>query len=341
MRIVVVTKNYGTNVTGATVATHTLTHLWAKDSGVSGIVILAQHIFNHIDDDKIKVVQYRTRYNLPRYIKEYNDSDTIFYSDDHYGGFLADARVKYVHTYHGNWPDARWLNLEYFLKSFYFIPKYAKTIKSAAKVVNVSNYMKKFTDKYNKNSVTIRNGVDNSKIEVIHKSKKFMPNKCLMLGNVDARKYGMLPSLIDELRKANIAINIDIYGRIVEKKIAQKLQGYKEVNLHGFVSFSEIDLSQYAFLLSTSTRENLPISIVEILKSKLPVLAFAVGGIPEVIDNTSGRLLDAKEMKNNIEIIRKIIEQRYQFTFDNSVLDEFDWNKSSQKYLRLFRELVI
>lgn len=41
--------------------------------------------------------------------------------------------------------------------------------------------------------------------------------------------------------------NAEGLGRIVEKKVAKKLQGYKEVALHGFVPFSKIDLSQYAF----------------------------------------------------------------------------------------------
>lgn len=137
------------------------------------------------------------------------------------------------------------------------------------------------------------------------------------------------------------ANQIDVYGRIVEKKVAEKLQDYKEVTLHGFVPFSEIDLSQYAFLLSTSTRENLPISIVEILKFKLSVLAFSVGGIPEVIDDTSGRLLDTKDMKKNVGIIRQVIEQRGEFTFDNIILDKFDWNLSSEKYLNIFKTLIL
>jgi glycosyltransferase involved in cell wall biosynthesis len=301
---------------------------------------LAQHLFTFEEHPKIHIIQYTSRFKIPALIRQYKAADTIFYSDDHYGGFLADAGVQYVHTYHGNWPDARWLNIEYFLKSFYFIPKYAKTIKFAAKVVNVSNYMKKFTDRYNQNSITIRNGVDNSKIEIIHKNKNSIPNKCLMLGNVDSRKYGMLPKLIDALIEANIAINIDVYGRIVNKKIVRKLKKYKEVTLHGFVPFSEIDLSQYAFLLSTSTKENLPISIVEILKSNLPVVAFDVGGISEVIDNTSGRLLDIKNMEKSIEIIRLMLNNEISFTFNNFVLNDFDWNISARKYLKIFETVL-
>uniref|UniRef100_UPI0025DE050C hypothetical protein n=1 Tax=Acidaminococcus timonensis TaxID=1871002 RepID=UPI0025DE050C len=128
MRIVVLTKNYGKNVTGATLATHTFLHYWANSPAVSDIIVLAQHLYDYEDHPNIHVMQYSNRYEIPHLIKTYDDNHTVFYSDDHYGGFLADARVKYVHTYHGNWPDARWLNLEYFFKSFYFIPKYAKTI---------------------------------------------------------------------------------------------------------------------------------------------------------------------------------------------------------------------
>lgn len=341
MKILVLTKNYGKNVTGATLATHTFIHLWAKTAEVEKIIVLAQHLHEFDEDPKIHIVQYSSRGKIPSLLAQYVDKDTICYSDDHYGTFLADAGVKYVHTYHGNWPDARWLNLEYFLKSFYFIPKYAKTIRAASKVVNVSNYMKKFTDKYNKNSVTIRNGVDNSRIAVVHKNSNKTSHKCLMLGNVDSRKYGLLPALVEEMQKEHLELSIDVYGRIVDKKLAAKLEQYKEVNLHGFVPFSKIDLSQYDFLLSTSTRENLPISIVEILKSKLPVLAIPAGGIPEVIDKNSGRLLKNNDMKKNIEIIQEVINGSIQFTFTNNTLDEFDWRKSANKYIKIFQEIIL
>lgn len=340
MRIVVLTKNYGKNVTGATLATHTFIHFWSKSSEVTEIIVLAQHLFEFDADSKIHIVQYFSRFKIPALLHQYDNKSTIFYSDDHYGGFLADAGVKYIHTYHGNWPDARWLNVEYFLKSFYFIPKYAKTLKSASKVVNVSNYMKKFTDRYNKNSVTIRNGIDLSKITVIQKKENEKSHKCLMIGNVDLRKYGLLPTLVGEIQKNQLDLDIDIYGRIIDKKLVNKLKRYKKIKLYGFVPFSEIDLSQYDFLLSTSTRENLPISIVEILKSKLPVLAIATGGIPEVIDQSSGRLLDVNNMKKNIEIIQQVIDGDVQFAFDNKTLDEFDWKKSSDKYLNIFKNLV-
>lgn len=340
MKILVLTKNYGKNVTGATLATHTFIHLWAKTAEVEKIIVLAQHLHEFDEDPKIHIVQYSSRGKIPSLLAQYVAKDTICYSDDHYGTFLADAGVKYVHTYHGNWPDARWLNLEYFLKSFYFIPKYAKTIRAASKVVNVSNYMKKFTDKYNKNSVTIRNGVDNSKIAVVHKNSNKTSHKCLMLGNVDSRKYGLLPALVEEMQKEHLELSIDVYGRIVDKKLAAKLEQYKEVNLHGFVPFSKIDLSQYNFLLSTSTRENLPISIVEILKSKLPVLAIPAGGIPEVIEEDSGRLLDINNMKKDVKIIRQVFDENIKFTFKNIVLDEFDWEMSAKKYLKIFRLIL-
>lgn len=339
MRIVVVTKNYGTNVTGATVATHTLIHLWAKEQEVSGIIVLAQHLFNHVEDKKIRIIQYSNRYNLPQLIKKYERADTVFYSDDHYGGFLADAHVKYVHTYHGNWPDARWLNLEFFLKSFYFISKYAKTIRHASKVVNVSNYMRKFTDRYNKNSVIIRNGVDQKKISVIQ-HRDVNSHKCLMLGNVDYRKYGLLPHLLDAMRKDKIDIQIDIYGRIANKKIFNILSKYEEVIVHGFVPFANIDLAQYSFLLSTSSKENLPISIVEILKSNLPVLAFDVGGISEVIDNTSGRLLDIRDIGKSSRIISQVLNNEIPFTFNNNALKDFDWNISAEKYIDVFKNVL-
>lgn len=341
MRIVLLTKNYGKNVTGATLATHTFIHFWALNSKVNEIIVLAQHVFDHDEAEKIHVVHYHFQRDISSLITHYNTADTIFYSDDHYGSFLADARVTYIHTYHGNWPDARWISIEYFFKSFYFIHEYSKAIKHASVVVNVSEYMKRFTDIYNKKSVLIHNGIDESKIAHLPaKRENRKQPKCLMLGNIDARKYGLLPKLLDKIEKNCLNIHIDIYGRIVNERLARKLQSYKSVSVLGFVPFSSIDISSYSFLLSMSTKENLPISIVEILKSHLPVLAIPAGGIPEVINENCGILLDPGDMKKNLMSIRAVLNGDVNFSFNNKILDDFSWEKSSLEYMRIFESCM-
>jgi glycosyltransferase involved in cell wall biosynthesis len=339
MKIVVLTKNYGKDVTGATLATHTFIHLWAKTKTITEIIVLAQHLFHFDEDEKIHIIQYDSRFKISGLIRKYASEDTIFYSDDHYGYFLADASVKYVHTYHGNWPDARYLNLEYFLKSFYFIFRYSETIKHAAQVINVSDYMEKFTKRYNSNSITIRNGVNILKRTEQHSKELVRDFKCLMLGNIDARKYGKLPALINEMHRIKMKIDIDIYGRIIDRRLERVLRTYKEIHLKGFISSLEIDFSQYLFLLSTSTRENLPISIVEIMKIKIPVVAFRVGGIPEVVNENCGQLFDTSDIENMACFIKRVLNHDIVFDFNNKVLEEFDWKKSSKKYLDIFYDL--
>lgn len=117
---------------------------------------------------------------------------------------------RYFHTYHGNWPDAAKISLEFWLKSFYFRPLYYLTLKNAAYVINVSYYMKKFTDTINKKSTVIRNGMD---FKVVDHEVQKSSDTCLMVGNIDQRKYKYCIALAKILQARKSSIKIDIYGK--------------------------------------------------------------------------------------------------------------------------------
>lgn len=57
------------------------------------------------------------------------------------------------------------------------------------------------------------------------------------------------------------------------------------VTLAGFQSNSAVLLRNHRAYVHTASIENLPISLLEAMASNLPILAGAVGGIPEIFDN--------------------------------------------------------
>ena len=116
----VLTKKWGRNYTGATLATQYFVDRWT--SQFDRIAVFTLEIGNY-DNTKqnISVLKCKNEQELLLALKEENrcDSSTVGYSDDHLGYLLKKANIPYIHTYHGNWPDARWVNADFFIKSFY------------------------------------------------------------------------------------------------------------------------------------------------------------------------------------------------------------------------------
>lgn len=334
MRIVILTKYFGKNYTGATVATHTLIHKWLEFNKVESVIVITKNILEYDHHEKLHLIEYDKRH-LKDLIEYYKSDHTIFYSDDHLG-YLFGKRIKYIHTYHGNWPDARKLNIEYFLKSFYFIPCYKKTIKRAGMVVNVSKYMESFTKKINNKSCIIRNGAGNCKITSLSEKDK-KNNNCIMIGNIDKRKYGKLIDLLNKLNKMGRNIQIDIFGNISDLKLAEKLKTFNNVKINGFVEFKKIPIENYKLMIFTSTIENLPISIVEVLKKGIPVISFKIGGIPEVINPCCGQTFEISDISKMAQAIRDSCDGKIKYSMVNEELKQFDWDVAAKQYIKLFK----
>ena len=333
INIVILTKNFGYNFTGATVATHTLIQKWSGYDEVESIIVLALNVGNYDHVNKLHVVKLKNNGQLRKRAFQLKGKGTIYYSDDHIGYLMKG--LPYIHTYHGNWPDAKYISPEMYLKSFYFINRYEETIHNAAVVVNVSQYMKTFTDRFNRRSVVIRNGVaENRKIE----TKATRGNKVLMIGTLEPRKYGRLPELLKVLPES---VHIDSYGNIEDKKLAEELRHYPNFSARGFVNFQEIQLEQYGCFLSLSVMENMPISLVEVLRMGIPVVAYSVGGIPEIVNNDCGVLCSKDTDIREISFaLQEIVTGKRTFTMNNRELRKFDWNIAAEKYMNVFQRVL-
>ena len=109
MNIVILTKYFGYNYTGATVATHTLIQKWNRCETVVGITVLTLNVGEYNPTSKLHVIKMNDNRQLRGKAFKLKDHHTIFYSDDHLGYMLRG--LPYIHTYHGNWPDARFIRI--------------------------------------------------------------------------------------------------------------------------------------------------------------------------------------------------------------------------------------
>lgn len=331
-RLVILTKNYGYNFTGATMATQQFVKCWSQN--FEEVVVYTLHEGERFEQDNIFVNTFSQIPFLFTALRsaEKEKYDTIYYSDDHFGFLLALLGKKYFHTYHGNWPDAAKISLKFWLKSFYFRPLYYLTLKNAVYIINVSYYMKKFTDTINKNSTVIRNGMD---FKLDNHQERKHPNTCLMVGNVDQRKYKYCVALARILQAKKSSIKIDIYGKILDHNVADELGKFENVRLMGMVR--NIPYQSYDVFLNLSIIENLSISVCEAIANHVPVICFDVGGLGEVVKNgLTGYVVPNKNMNQLYDAIVKTL--RHPIHVDDSVLSDFKWDCSADKYVKLFEE---
>lgn len=337
MKIVILTKKWGRNFSGATLATQYLVKCWIKESIDIEVYTLCcgetsenSSIEIHICKNNLELLTKLKTSDLK------NTSDTIGYSDDHLGYIFSYVGIPYIHTYHGNWPDAKRVSFEMWLKSFYFIPKYKKTITNAKIVVNVSEYMRIFTDKYNKNCCIIRNGIElkNTGILNTHYYKKY-----LMVGNIDQRKYSLLIPVLNILKAIDSDIKIDIYGKVLDRNLYKKLEKYPNVKMLGEVK--DIPYKNYLGLINTSKIENLPISACEAIKFGIPVFCFKVGGLPEiVITGETGYLFDCFDADTMAFALHNYPKGE-KISKSKKLYSEFEWEYASAMYMELFKLLLI
>ncbi len=133
------------------------------------------------------------------------------------------------------------------------------------------------------------------------------------------------------------------------EKINSKIHEFKLENnfkLLGFVSDAFLSLYYNAsdvFVLPSKSGEGLPLVILEAMACGLPVIATNVGGAPEVVDESCGRIVPTD---NALFIAEAVLE------FSNSdpsaksrrirelVEERYDWNKNVKRLIEIYEGFI-
>lgn len=161
-------------------------------------------------------------------------------------------------------------------------------------------------------------------MNLIKQSKKL---KCLWVGRLDWQKNY---PLLFEIASISDFAEFDVYGNPVMGSMPQfpELENLKYNG--GFTSLDDIpNLHEYDCLVFTTRYEGLPNVLLEIGDLGIPIIAPAIGGIPELINSETGfllssapsaddyreALLDIREhpekAKSRAEKLRKLITERH------------------------------
>ncbi len=157
---------------------------------------------------------------------------------------------------------------------------------------------------------------------------------------IDAVK--ILSKKIDKLRLVIIGEGDNrarLYKRIVDNNIESSvlLTGYKK---HASDYFAYFDV----FVISSLT-EGLPITLLEAMNSKTPIVATRVGGIPGVLKKSGGILVNPKSAEELADAIEQVLsnnacaKQMIEFSYKEFIIN-YSSMKMAKKYFNLYKQLI-
>jgi len=136
----------------------------------------------------------------------------------------------------------------------------------------------------------------------------------ITIGTLEPRKnQQFLLQVLAEAKVRGKAYSLTIVGTGEDEKnlraLAESLGIEKQVMFTGFIPNASRLLSRFRVYAHASRMENLSISIVEAMAAGLPILAFPVGGIPELItEGVTGYFMDAEDAGSSADSLIRILE---------------------------------
>ncbi len=140
------------------------------------------------------------------------------------------------------------------------------------------------------------------------------PLKVLWAGRIDKQKRpDILMKVATAVKSAGLPIEFHMYGNQVLDKddTIEKIKAHSNITYHGGFTkgLGEIDISKYDLYLTTTQYEGLPNILFEVIAGGLPVMAPAVGGIPEIIQKgKTGYLVSAfEDVKEYVSLLKEYL----------------------------------
>lgn len=228
--------------------------------------------------------------------------------------------------------------------------KYVRFIfKKCSKVLALSEEWKEILSQIvNKEKIEV---LDNSIIVKEDKNKKdYSAKKILFLGRVGKRKgvYDILQvahKIISKYPDVKFIIAGD--GEVDKvKKICIDKEINKNIEIIGWVSGDDKVklLNEATVYLLPSYNEGMPISILEAMAYKLPIISTNIGGIPQLISNNSeGFIFEPGDLEKLEEVLDKILEdrdlrERLGNNSFNKVNSKFNMEKNILKLCEIYKE---
>lgn len=193
------------------------------------------------------------------------------------------------------------------------------------------------------NAITIYNGVDFDKFTPAPKTRT-AKIKLLFIGNlIKTKGVFELLDAASQLQREDFQFELNILGKGPEiqnlSSLIEERNLKEQVKLIGSVAHSELNgwLKNTDALVLPSYREGVPNVIMESLATGTPVIATAVGGIPEVvIEGVNGVLLENYHSETIKIAIENFAKSNWNSGKISDSVSSFTWQATSKGFLETF-----
>ncbi|MFZ2322421.1 MAG: glycosyltransferase family 4 protein [Ignavibacteriaceae bacterium] len=231
-------------------------------------------------------------------------------------------------------------------------------------IIACSNWLAQETSKSRllsgKNIITIPNPIDTDLFKPINKIKAkeylelSLTKKFVLIGamNLKDERKGFR-YLIDSLNiirnlkiKNKLELELIVFGKLDESTL-NKIP-FKVHQLGKLKNENEIVMAYNAadVYVAPSLEDNLPNTVMEAMACGVPVVAYNVGGIPDMINNGDNGILaelkSAEELAKGIYLILSdaVLHKRFGISAREKVLNNFNQKLVAEKYLEVYKSIL-
>jgi len=262
----------------------------------------------------------------------------------------AKLKEKYkkplVVTVHEN---REWLLEEYISKN----QKIYYSWKSPDALIRVNKIDVSILKEFNKNVFSVPNGFDNSKFRYLDKTicrkKLNLPQDKKILLTVSAlieRKGHIysIEAMKEVIKKRRDALYIIGGSGPLKEKLQKKINDLnlqKYVKLIGFIPDENLPLwmNSCDIFIFPSLSEGNPTVMFECLGCGIPFIGTKVGGIPEIINDSVGILVEPKNPKDLIENILIALDKKWNRKFILDYSKQFTWRNITKKIIEIYEKI--
>ena len=182
--------------------------------------------------------------------------------------------------------------------------------------------------------------LNNKKLKILHVGR-FYPVKC----------HDLIIETCKELKENNIDFHLTFcgYGPLEDhiKNLIKRYHLSSWISVAGYVDHDKIPdyMAKADLFILPSLSEGMPISVLEAMSMKLPVILTRVGGMPELIQkNRGGILIEADNKKQLYEAILYYFLNPQKLESDGTnnrefILKNFNWDTHAEKLYQIYLKL--
>lgn len=285
----------------------------------------------------------------------FNNYDIVHSSSLFSNGYIAykifeKYNIPYVVT-------VRDTDFSVFFRKRLFIRKLGiKILNNASKVIFLSESLKnqlidKYISKSNKThiydkSIVIPNGVGDIWFANRNNSKAVLDEKIKLIyvGDISYRKnITKTLEAIKYLNEVGITCSLTCVGKIVDKKLFNRIKDNRFLNYLGILNRNEVlkEYRKHDIFVMPSIRETFGLVYAEAMSQGLPVIYTKNQGFDKQFED--GEVGYSVYPQDYVDIAKKIklIIENYSIISSNAIRNaiKFDWNIIKQEYSKIFNEI--